>query len=204
MLPKLIFIRAATCLLLSLGVMAPAAARITCCDVDGKRSCGDPPPQECLNRAKTVFNRGVAKELEAPLTAEQKAARAAAAEQRAEEEKKAVEQARRDRALRDSYASEKDIDLARDRTIAESEKNAADAQVRLDAALKKRNKLEQEQEFYRNKKIPAQLAAQIKDNEDDIAAQQKALQDKDIGIAAIKERFAADKARYHALQMGGK
>ena len=35
----------------------PATARIVCCDVDGKRTCGDPPPTQCDNRAKTVFGK---------------------------------------------------------------------------------------------------------------------------------------------------
>lgn len=191
-------------MVLGVGVVAPAVARITCCEIDGKRTCGDPPPVQCLDKAKTVFNRGVAKEVEAPLTAEQKAARDAAAARKIEEEKKAAEQARRDRALLDSYASEKDIDMARDRAIAEIEKNSADAQVRLDAALKKRKKLEQELEFYRKKKVPAQLEAQIRDNESEIAAQQKALLEKDAGIAAARSRFDGDKARYRTLKPGGK
>jgi hypothetical protein len=183
----------------------PATARITCCEVDGRRSCGDPPPVQCLNKAKTVFDKGgVAKEVEAPLTQEQKAAREAAAAHKAEEEKKAAEQARRDRALLDSYASEKDIDQAEGRAIAEIEKNTADAQARLDAALKKQKKLNDEKEFYTKKKLPAQLESQIKDNESEIASQQKALQDKDVNVAAVKTRFEADKTRYRQLRAGGK
>lgn len=193
-------LRRAVALLLGIACAAPAAARITCCEVDGKRVCGDPPPAQCLDKAKTVFDKGVAKAVEAPLTAEQKAARDAAAARKAEEEKKAAEQARRDRALLDSYGSEKDIDQAQARAIAEIEKNAAEAQARLDGALKKRQKLEQEQEFYAKKKLPAQLAAQIKDNQSEIAAQQQALQAKDAQIAETKARFDADKLRLRALQ----
>jgi hypothetical protein len=194
----------AAVLLLGIACAAPAAARITCCEVDGKRSCGDPPPAQCLNKAKTVFDKGVAKDVEAPLTPEQKAARDAEAARKVEEEKKAAEQARRDRALMDSYASEKDIDQAQARAIAEIEKNAADAQARLDGALKKKQKLEQEKEFYAKKKLPAQLEAQIRDTESEIAAQQKALQEKDVSIAAVKTRFDADKTRFRALKAGGK
>ena len=62
-------------------VAAPALAGVTCCDVDGKRTCGDPAPMQCLNKAKTVFVKGAAKEIEAPLTPEQKAAREAAEEE---------------------------------------------------------------------------------------------------------------------------
>lgn len=181
----------------------PAAARIVCCDVDGKRTCGDPPPPQCDNRAKTVFGKGgVTKEVEAPLTAEQRAARDAEAARKKEEEKQAAEQARKDRALLDSYTSEKEIDAARDRSIADIEKNAEQAKNRLEAAQAKQQKLDQEKEFYQKKPLPAHLRKQLEDNEREIATQQKALAQRDVDIAAVRERSAADKQRY--LQLSGK
>lgn len=190
-------------LLACLGFSLPAAARIVCCDVDGKRTCGDPPPIQCDNRAKTVFNKGgVAKEVEAPLTAQQRAALDAEAARKKEEEKQAAEQARRDRALLDSYSNEKEVDAARDRSIADIEKNAEQAKNRLESAQAKQQKLEQEKEFYQKKPLPAHLKKQLEDNEREIATQQKALAQKDVDIAAVRERFAADKQRY--LQLSGK
>lgn len=185
---------------LGLGLALPAAARITCCEVDGKRTCGDPAPAQCVTRAKTVFSKGgVAKEVEAPLTAEQVAARDAEAARKKEEEKKAAEQARKDRALLDSYTSEKEIDAARDRSIADIEKNAEQAENRLETALAKKATLEQEREFYQKKPLPALLKKQTEDNEREIATQQQALAQKDVEIAATRERYAADKQRYQQL-----
>lgn len=202
-LPERACRRAATLLVLGLGVALPVAARITCCDIDGKRTCGDPPPPQCINKAHTVFDKGgVAKEVEAPLTMEQRAARDAAAARKKEEEKKAAEQERKDSALRNSYSSTQEIDHARDRAIADIEKNAEQAQNRLETALKKQKSLEQEQEFYLKKPLPARLQAQIRDNDSEIAAQQKALEQKDADIAAVKERFAADKQRYVRITAG--
>jgi flagellar biosynthesis GTPase FlhF len=190
-------------LLLGTAVAFPAAAKVTCCEVDGKRTCGDPPPPQCLSKARTVFDKGgVAKEVEAPLTAEQRAAIEAEKVRKVEEDKRAAEQARRDRALLDSYTNEKEVDAARDRALADLEKNAEQARNRLDAAMKKKQKLEQEKEFYQKKPMPAALAAQLKDNENEIAAQQKILEQKDADVAAVKERYATDKARY--LQLRGK
>lgn len=182
---------------------APALAGVTCCDVNGKRTCGDPAPLQCLNKAKTVFDKGVAKEVEAPLTPEQKAAREAAEARKKEEEKKAAEQKRRDQALLSSYSSEKEIDAARDRALADIEKNATQAEARLDVALKKQVKLNQEKEFYQKKPMPAPLEAQLRDNASEIASQQKLLQQKDLDVAAIKERYEGDKARYRTLKAGG-
>lgn len=189
----------AAALISGLLLSMPAAARITCCDVDGKRTCGDPAPAPCLNKARKIFERGVATEIEAPLTAEQIAARAAEEARKQEEEKKAAEQARRDRALMASYSDEQEVDVARKRAITEIGRNAEQARNRLDAALTKQKKLAQEKEFYRKKSPPAALQAQIRDNDAEIAAQQKALQDKDADIAAVNARFDADKARYRQL-----
>jgi signal transduction histidine kinase len=192
----------AVILLPGLGPDIAAAAKITCCDVNNQRVCGDPPPSQCLHKSKTVFKKGVAHEVEAPLTVEQKAAREAAAVRKLEEEKLADEQARRDRALMESYTSEKDIDLARDRALADIEKNASQATARLESALKRQKKLELDKEFYQKKPLPVQLQAQIRDNNSEIAMQEKALREKDESSAAIRTRFDADKARYRQISRG--
>jgi hypothetical protein len=150
-----------------------------------------------------VFGKGgVTKEVEAPLTAEQRAAREAEVVRKKEEERKAAEQARKDRALLDSYSNEKEIDAVRDRSIADIEKNAEQAKNRLESALAKQKKLDQEKEFYQKKPLPVQLKKQIEGNEEEIATQQKALAQKDVDIAAARERYEADKQRY--LQLSGK
>ncbi|WP_126443729.1 hypothetical protein [Sulfuricystis multivorans] len=181
----------------------PAAARIVCCDVNGKRVCGDPPPPVCDSRAKTIYLQGgSSKEIEAPLTAEQRAAREAEEARKKEEARKAAEQARKDRALLDSFTNVKELDAARERAIADLEKNAEQAKNRLEAALAKQKKLDDEKEFYTKKPLPAALKKQIEENEREIAAQRQALEQKEKDVAAVRERFAADRERY--LQLTGK
>ena len=199
MLSKRLPLRSTGFLLLGLGLALPAVARITCCDVEGKRTCGDPPPQQCVNKAKTVFTGGTAKEVEAPLTEEQKTAREAEKARKVEEEKQAAEQARRDRALTGSYSSEKEIDQALERSIANIEKNASQAKSRLETAQKKQPELTKEKEFYLKKPMPAQLKRQVEENEKEIAAQEATLKQKDADIEALKLRFGEDKKRYQQL-----
>ncbi len=188
--------------LLGLGVAAPAAALITCCDVDGRRVCGEPPPPQCLHKPKTVYNKGVPKQVEPPPTPEQRAALEAAAARKAEEEKLADERARRDQALLGSYTSEKEIDLARERALAEIEKRATQANARLETALKRQRQLELDKEFYVNKPLPAPLQAKIRDNDNEIAAQKKVLQERDTDIESVKTRFDTDKTRYRQITGG--
>jgi len=147
-----------------------------------------------------VFTQGgVTKEIEAPLTEEQKAAREAEKVRKVEEEKQAAEQARRDRALTGSYSSEKDIDLALERSIANIEKNASQAKARLETAQKKQLELAKEKEFYSKKPMPAQLKRQVEENEKELAAQEAILKQKDADIEAAKTRFGEDKKRYQQL-----
>ncbi len=180
-------------------VAAPAAANITCCTVDGKRMCGNPAPPQCLARERTEIKGGVARQIEAPPTAEQRAARAEAEARKKEEEKRIAEAKRRDRALLASYSNEDEIDRAMKRSLAEIERNAQQAQNRLEAALNQKNRLEQEKEFYANKPLPEKLQAQIKDNEAEIAAQRQVLQSKEADIAAVRARFEADRQRFREL-----
>lgn len=190
-------------LLLGAGLVLPAFAKITCCEANGQRYCGDPTPPQCYDKARKEFGKGgTLKEVEAPLTAEQAAAREEEKARKKEEERKIADQRRRDRALLDSYTSDKDIDKARDRAIADIEKNAEQAKNRLEIAQKKQQKIEGEKEFYKGKPLPAALAAQVKDIEAEIAAQQKALAQKDSDVAAVRERYDADRQRY--LQLKGK
>lgn len=175
----------------------PAAALVTCCDVDGHRTCGDPPPRACEIRLRTVYDKsGTMRTIEAPMTAEQRAAREAEELRKKEEDRKAAEQARRDRALTGSFSTAADIDLARDRAVADIEKNAEQSKARLDAALKKQQQLDQEKEFYQKKPMPAPLVKQLEDNAKEIAAYRKAVEQTQADIAATRERFDADKARF--------
>jgi len=189
-----IFVLALACVL-----AAPVAATITCCVVDGRRICGNPPPAQCVGRERIVMQDGVKRTIEAPLTAEQRAARAAEEARKREAEQKAREQKRRDQALLASYSNEGEIDRAMQRAISHIEKNAEQARNRLDAALRQQQALEKERGLHANKPLTARLQTQIRDNEAEIAAQQQALADKDAQIEAVRERYEANKQRFREL-----
>lgn len=176
-----------------------AQARIFCCEVDGQRTCGNPMPPQCRDKDKKVYEKGVAREVERPPTREELVAREAERQRLAEARKKAEEQARIDRALKESYTSEADIDRARDRAIVELERNAEQARQRLESALQKQAGIAQEKEFYRKKTLPDALQKQIEGNDAEIAAQQQALAKKDADVDAVKARFERDKQRYRQL-----
>lgn len=189
---------------IGVGLSLPAAARTFCCtDKAGHKICGDTLPIECEDRAYKEFGKGGVRSVEAPLTAEQKTQRDADAAKKKEEERIAAEQRRKDRALLNTYGSEKDIDLMRDRALSDLQATGKQAQDKYDAAMKRKRKLDQELEFYKKKPVPANLKSQIKENETEIAAQQKALDDRQKEVDAVKARFEDDRKRYRELTQGG-
>jgi hypothetical protein len=188
-----------------LSVAATAQTRIYCCtDAIGRKVCGDFLPPACVGRAyEERDNRGfVSKNVEAPLTPEQQARRDAEQVRKGEEAKRIAEERRRTLALLATYSSEKDINSARDRQLAEVEKNKAQAQARLDEANKKKKKLDSDREFYKGKALPEQVKADVRDNEKEIKAQQDAVAAKTKEMEEVRARFADEKKRY--LELTGK
>ncbi|MFH1819619.1 MAG: hypothetical protein ABIK82_22530 [Pseudomonadota bacterium] len=189
--------------LLAMG--ATAQTRIYCCDdANGRKVCGDFLPTACQGRAyEERDNRGfVSKKVEAPLTAEQQARRTAELARKEEEAKRAAEERRRNLALLATYSSEKDINSAQNRALAEVEKNMKQAQQRLEEANKRKKKLESDKEFYKGKPLPEQVKADIRDNEKEIAAQKTAVAAKSKEMDEVRSRFADEKKRY--LELTGK
>lgn len=188
-----------------LALGAAAQTRIYCCDdARGRKVCGDFLPTECQGRAyEERDSRGfVSKNVEAPLTAEQQARREAEQAKKEEQKKKAAEERRRTLALLATYSSEKDINSARDRALAELNKTMKQSQQRLEEANKKKKKLDSDKEFYKGKAVPEQVKAAIRDNEKEIQAQQAAVDAKLKEMEEVRIRFAEEKKRY--LELTGK
>jgi len=188
-----------------LALDAAAQTRIFCCDdASGRKVCGDFLPAACQGRAyEERDNRGfVSKMVEAPLTEAQQARRDAEKAKKEEDKKKAAEERRRTLALLSTYSSEKDINAARDRALAEVDKNLKQAQQRLEEANKKKKKLESDKEFYKGKPLPEQVKADVRDNEKEIGAQQAAVAAKTKEMEEVRSRFAEEKKRY--LELTGK
>jgi hypothetical protein len=188
-----------------LAANASAQVRIYCCDdTNGRKVCGDFLPDACQGRAhEERDNRGfVVKQVEAPLTEEQQARREAELARKEDAKKKAAEERRRSLALLSTYSNEKDINSARDRALAEVEKNMKQSQARLDEANKKKLKLDSEKEFYKGKAMPDSLKAQVRENEKEITAQKSAVSAKGKEMEDIRSRFGEERKRY--LELTGK
>ncbi|MDR2240174.1 MAG: hypothetical protein LBE33_07005 [Zoogloeaceae bacterium] len=182
------------------GAQGSPQGRVTyCCTGDnGKKICSDVLPQECYNRAyREVDSRGLTiREFPAPPTPEERAARAAEEKQAAETETRRKEQARKDRALLDTYASEQDIDDARDRATAGAQKRIQAARDKHAVLMKRKTQLDAEAAPHKGKPLPPELDSQIRANRVDLKTEQATIDGGQSEIEQIKARYDDEKRRY--------
>lgn len=187
--------------------LAPSAvnaqARIFCCDdAHGKKYCSDFLPPQCAKLSYEIRDEKgfVLERKDPPLTPEQIAKREAEAAKKAEEEKKRVEERRRNLALLSTYATEKDIDVARDRAVTEVQKLVKQAENLVEEAQKAKAKVEREKEFYKNKALPAQVKKQIQDSEADLKAKLDTLAARKADIDKTQAKFEDEKKKFRELK----
>lgn len=196
-------------LLLAAGLLLPlasqAAGNLICCQVDGRKVCADSMPAQCIGKAYSLVNdRGmVVRHVEAPKSDEQKEQDAIAAKKKRDaelaEKLAEKEQQRRDRALLDTYGSEKDIDALRSRAEQDVLTTIKQAEGRIAESQKRKKKLESEAEFYKNKALPDEVRKGIKEADSDIRAQQELIDLKQKDLLAVRAKYDAEKRRYREL-----
>jgi hypothetical protein len=185
----------------------PAAAQHTtyCCnDENGHQVCSDVLPQACWGRAYREVNQHgfTTRRVEAPLTPEERAQREAEAKRKREQQRLADEERRRNQALLDSYTSEQDIDMVRERALREIEKTLNLANERYAQAAKRQKELSEEMEFYRKKPAPKELLDALKDNESELRAHGSVIEAKQKELDAVRAKYDEDKRRYIELTRG--
>ena len=189
-------------LLLAVGMGQAHAQKIVCWkDKAGKVvGCGDKvPPEFQDNATKELNKRGVVVNQSAPsLTAEQKRAQQAEIDRKTLEEQKSAEQRRKDRALLDTFTTEKEIDLKRTRDIQLIESNIEAQQTNLknanDRQLDARTRIEQYKK--ENKPVPGPIQEDFDSSEaskrkiqGQIAQKRKEIADLNIQYTEMKKRF---------------
>ena len=188
------------------GTSALAAGNFFCCnDASGKQVCGDLMPQECYGRAyREVGDSGhTVRNVEAPMTAEQRAERAAEDERRKVEEAARQEQRRKDLALLNTYGSVGDIDAMRERALGDVEKSIAAADARIAEIKAQRVKFQNEAEFYKKKQLPPEVQKGLNDADAEIRAQQAIIESKNKEVEIIRAKYDEEKRRYLDLSRRG-
>lgn len=173
-------------------------------DDKGKVHYGDTIPPEYAKQGSQEMTKSgrVVKETPAASTPEQIRKKEEDAVKAQEEKQRIEEQKRKDKALLASYSTVGEIDLAEKRNlealdlqIKSNELRIKSVQVRLDG-LKK-----QEERFTsRSKPVPPDLAADVKQTEEEIQYLRGNIADLNRDKGAMRARFAVDRQRYQELK----
>lgn len=183
-----------------------AATGLFCCiDATGKQVCGDILPQACYGRAYREIGASgrTLRNVEAPLTAEQRAQRAIEEAKRKEEEAALKEQQRKDQALLNTYGSVKDIEAMRTRAQEDVQKSIASAKAKIAEIQALHQKFENEAEFYKKKPMPAELQKGLRDTAFEIQAQESIIESKQKELDIIRDKYDEDRRRFIDLSRRG-
>jgi hypothetical protein len=181
---------------------ATAAGQMFCCaDEHGKQVCGDILPQACYGRAyRELGSSGrTLRNVDAPLTAEQRAQRAIEDERRKEREAALKEQKLKDQALLDTYGTEKDLETLRRRAEQDINSTIQAAENKIAEAHKQRKRFENEAEFYKKKQLPLDVDKGLRDADAEIGAQVAVITARKKDMEAIRIKFDEDLRRFREL-----
>ncbi|TAK88279.1 MAG: DUF4124 domain-containing protein [Betaproteobacteria bacterium] len=195
----------ATALLIAAPLLAQAQS-FRCVGNDGRKYYGSTIPQECLGQPVEQLNKEgmVIKRIDPAGAQKARAAKAEEEAKKREAEAAAKEQSRRNRALLATYSSERDIEVARERALADNAKQAQEVEARIAAIRKRQAGYDKELEFYKgNNKPPEKLAEDMQSAEMELKSQQELLETKKRDAETINAKYDADKKRYLELTRGG-
>jgi hypothetical protein len=191
-------------------MLAPllAFAQVTyrCSGADGKRYYGSTIPPQCYGRPVEQINKQgtVVRRIDPEGEAKERAEKEANLAKKKEEDIAAKEETRRNRALLATYTSERDIEDARRRALADNEKAVKEVEQKIDGLKKTRAKYEKELDFYKDKKTgetkpPAKLTNDIANADIDLKAQEDLLAAKKKEVSVINAKYDEDKKRFGEL-----
>lgn len=192
--------------LLALALLhVPASeARVYCCkDARGQQVCGDVLPAACADRGYRELNSqgATVKQVEAPMTEAQRAKRDADAKKAREEEMVRQEQRRRDTTLLNTYTSEREIDVARDRRITDIEELLSRLREQQQTLSERQKKLEKDAAVFtaKGKRVPSGIKDRLDTNGEDLRQIGENIAQKERDLVDTRKRFEEDRARFREI-----
>jgi len=198
-----LFLLAVT-LLVSVGLMSTADATLyKWVDDKGTTHYDQTIPPEYADKSSVQLNdKGRIEKNRTVETAAEHKANEAIRSKKLAEEAAVRESKRRDSALLNTYTTEKEIDLARDRNLQQVESRQHSFTTMLESAKASKAELLKEQDQLNQQKrtIPPSLLDDIKESEARVAKAEKNLALSTQELAAVKNKFETDKRRFKELK----
>ncbi len=212
MTPQLAMLAAAALIAAPLMAQAQEKGPVTyrCTGKDGKKYRSDTIPQQCIGEPIELLNSQgfVVKRIDPVGEEKDRVAKEANAAKRRELETANKETDRRNRALLATYTSEKDIESARSRALAENQNAVSAFEQKIAQIKERRARYEKELALYDEKKDkggnpPTVLKENISNADMDLQAQEGLVAQKKKDAEAINAKYDDDKKRFREL-MGRK
>lgn len=184
------------------GAAAAQGLTYRCTAKDGKKYYSSTVPRQCIGRPVEQLNAQgmVVRRIDPEADEKARAEKEATLEKKREEEAAHREVERRNRALLATYTSERDIEDARSRALADNEKALREVHSRIEAIRKRRAGYDKELEFYKGgNKPPAKLSEDIQNADIELKANEELLAVKKKEVEHINARYDEDKKRYRQL-----
>jgi DNA repair exonuclease SbcCD ATPase subunit len=184
------------------GTAAGAGGMYKWVDDQGVVHYTDRIPPESVSKGATVLDKQgrSVKTIDPAPTAEQRKAIEAEAERQRDVAKANAEQARRDRALTQSFSSEAEIDVARARAISTMEGQLTTIGAYIADMSRRKQDLEQRKAGYGSKPVPAQVDTELNSVTEELARQNALQAQKKEALAAIGKKYGADKKRWQEIK----
>lgn len=205
------------CILLALLYAPVAGAEYKCVDARGLTHVGDTPPAGCADVVMYEISKTgrVLRQIDPTPTPEQVKHRNEQSERQKEADRAAGEQKRKDLALLNTYSTEREVDVARDRNIEPLRGRIASAHERMRVVEKREKQVEEELEFYKAGQAkgkgrddatprapPPALVAEAEHIRKEKEALTKSVAVHEKEIEALRLRYESDKQRWLALKSG--
>ncbi|HZZ93499.1 MAG TPA: DUF4124 domain-containing protein [Usitatibacter sp.] len=202
------------CVVLALLYVPFAQAAYKCVDERGITLIGDVPPPGCATvmMYEVTTSGQVLRKIDPTPTPEQVKARMEEQQKRKEADRIAFEQKRKDVALLNTYSTDKEIDVARDRNIEPIRSRIKGAQERMVAVDKRLREIGDEMEFYQAGKKgahgerarpPIGLVAEQERALKEKVSLEKSVVEAEREIQQVRDRYEADKRRFAQLKGDG-
>jgi hypothetical protein len=206
------------CIVLALLYAPLAAAEYKCVDARGLTHIGDTPPAGCTDVMMYEISKTgrVLRQIDPTPTPEQAKQRFEQLERQKEIDRAAGEQKRKDMALLNTYSTEREVDVARDRNIEPLRGRITSAHERMRIVEKRENQVNEEMEFYKAgqsksgkgrddatpREAPPALVAEAERIHKEKEALTKSIAVHEKEIEALRQKYESDKQRWLALKSG--
>jgi len=179
---------------------AANAATYKWTDEDGKVHYSDKAPQDAAKGAAVLDKQGrQVKKIEAPPSPEAIKAKAEEDARQKAEAKARDDQARKDRALMQSYTSENEIDLARQRAVSTLETQITSAQAFSETLQKQQKAIAARKQSYAGKPVPIELERESASVEEELSRQNILIRQKNEELTMVAEKYDTIKQRWREI-----